>query len=420
MPRPFHKSEQKTQFSKTNHKNCEIQEKCGSCSYVNEDYKKFYKLKYEEALANIEKVVSLKYVQCMNPNVSPRLKGYRTSVKLAIRPKAEKNPKFTNNINAQFDIGLFAPKSHKLISIDKCYTQHQGINNLISSIKKLLQESKLAPYNEKVHSGDLRYLLIRMSHISQEFMVTFVATNKSCYSELRQIIKQLKTTYNVTASFLNINTEQTNKITGDYYKKIIGNDKLRESLCNFNLRISPQSFFQINPWVAQKIYQRVEQLVGKSSQTNVSAWDLYCGVGVFSLVLLKSGYNVLGIEENPYAIKDAICNAQDNLPSSQFEFKANSVEDFLQKKSNVPTDFKKPEIIVLNPSRKGLDDSVCKFLITYRKENPSHKLIYVSCEEASLSKNLKQLISGGYKLRQLESFDMFPHTEKIEWLAVLN
>jgi len=410
---------------------CKIQHRCQSCSHVNSPYDTSYQKKYQQALAGIQERVSLDAVEVLKPQESSRVFGYRTSVKLAIRKAftpLQRNRSSSYRPEPQsprgrFEIGLFEPRSHRVVSIEECPVQHTQINRLVKETKYHLNKSDLTPYCEKTQTGDLRYLLIRMAHVSEEFMITFVATNKSCYPALRKLVKQLKINYNITSSFLNTNSENTNRILGEQSKKIIGKEKLRETLCNFNLQISPQSFFQVNPWVAQKIYHRVQQLVGHNTKTSASAWDLYSGVGIFSLIMAKAGYKVMGIEENPFASKDAYANAEENnMPARSLYFKDQSVEDFFQETSQeaLNEDMQKPDVIVVNPSRKGLSESVNNGLIAQKKANPDHRLIYISCEADSLSKNLKTLTEGGYKLRQLESFDMFPHTEKIEWIAVLD
>lgn len=395
--------------------NCPIQEKCRSCLYVNKDYEVFASKKYKKAMEDLKEKISLDNVKCIDLELSPRTKAYRTSVKLAIREK--KNPR-TPGRNL-IDIGLFMPGSHDLVGLDTCYVQHEEINALVSSIRTLLQESDLTAYDEKTHTGSLRYLLARVSHKNKELSLTFVATSRSCYTKLRELVKKLKLRHNITNAFLNINSEQTNRITGTVSKKLLGGDYLRESLCHFDLRVSPLSFFQVNPFTAAKIYERVEQLVGKTSRTGTVAWDLYCGVGIFSLILMRQGYQVLGIEENPFALKDAIENAQRNFPSQISQFKEASVENFIESQSNINSSVKEPEVIIINPSRSGLHKTVCEKLISYKKQKKSHKIIYVSCEASSMTRDLALLCEGGYTLRQLECFDMFPHTQKLEWLSVL-
>ena len=413
---------------------CKIQHLCQACAFINEDYNTSFQGKYNKALEALKTKISLDAVELLKPQESSQKYGYRTSVKLAIRepykPTVKKSSKFAkphfqteDEAKDLFDIGLFQRGSHKLISLEECPVQHTQINRLVKEIKRLLNSSDLKPYNETTQKGDLRYLLIRMAHVSEDFMVTFVATDRSCYQSLRNLTKQLKERFNVSSSFLNINPDNTNKILGSKTKKILGADKLRETLCHFNLQISPESFFQVNPWIAQKIYHRVQQLVGHSRKANAAAWDLYSGVGIFSLIMAKAGYKVMGIEENPFASKDAKQNAERNkMPPKSVSFRDQSVEEFFTESSQkaLPGALQHPDVVVVNPSRKGITQEVCDGLIAQKKKYPYLKLIYVSCEAETLGNNIKTLCENGFKLRQIESFDMFPHTDKLEWIAVLD
>ena len=407
--KPFSR-DQKRSFQKTSPENCPIQKLCGSCLSVNENYKKSSEKKYDAALELIKNEVSLDSVKCIPLELSPREKAYRNSVKLAVREVVLGSGK------RYLDLGLFSRGSHKLVSLKKCYIQNEEINALLEDLKTLLIESKIPAYSEETHSGSLRYILARASHKTKELSLTFVTKDKSCLSKLRQLTQKLHENHNITSAFLNLNSEKTNRITGNETKKIFGQDALRENLCHFDLRVSPLSFFQVNPYTASKIYERVEQLVGKTSFPGTLAWDLYCGVGIFSLILMRQGYTVLGVEENPSAIKDAKINAHKNFPETPSEFKEAKVEDFIEEQKTKMN----PEAIVINPSRRGLHETVREKLCSLkRNKTSSNKLIYVSCEAKSLARDLKVLTENGYTLRQVECFDMFPHTDKLEWLCVL-
>ena len=401
-------SRTRTPFSKA--ENCPIQAVCQSCTSVNQSYETSSKLKYEKALKVISEQVSLENSRCVPLELSPVNKGYRTSVKLAIRPSER---------DSLPEIGLFKPGSHKLVSLRNCFVQDPSINELVTSLSHLLRKSGISAYDEKTHTGLLRYLLVRVSHKRKELSVTFVATSRSCYTDLRNLVKELKMSHNVTSAFLNLNSEKTNRITGTQTKKIFGQDFLKENLCHFDLQVSPLSFFQVNPYTASKIYSRVEQLVGKTSGASTRAWDLYCGVGVFSLGLLRQGYDVVGVEENPSALEDAIGNAKRNFPEGSFSFKTKTVEGFIEEEQSSMFTKRLPEVSIINPSRSGLSEAVTNKLISVKQENKAHRVIYISCEASSLARDLSLLVKGGYTVRQLESFDMFPHTEKLEWVCVL-
>jgi len=390
--------------------NCPIQKKCGSCSYVNESYPILAARKYKLAVEKIGQSISLENVRCIPLELSPEVKGYRTSVKLAVRK---------SSVTGLIEIGLFSPGTHQIVSLEDCYIQHPEVNKVVVSLKTLLADSGLSVYDEQRHEGVLRYILVRVSRSTKELAITFVVTNRSSYSQLREVAKRLKELHPVACAFLNVNAEQTNRITGLFSKKLMGQDSIKENLCYFDLRVSPLSFFQVNPSLAGKIYARVEQLVGKTSRPGAVAWDLYCGIGIFSLVLMRQGYQVVGVEENPHALKDAQENAKRNFPSVVSCFKEEPVEKFIDSQTVSSGLFSKPEVVVVNPARTGLDVAVIEKLLETKKKSPSLELLYVSCEATTLTRDLKLLTEGGFTLRQLECFDMFPHTEKLEWLVIL-
>ena len=161
----------------------------------------------------------------------------------------------------------------------------------------------------------------------------------------------------------------------------------------------------------------IEQIAGQPSRAATVAWDLYCGTCQISLILARLGYRVLGIEENAKAVEDAAENARRNKLEEKSQFLASRVEDAQRL---IPAWAKSPDLIVVNPSRRGLADSTRKHLKELLAQHPKARFIYVSCEVETLSRDLKELTQSGFALRQIEPFDMFPQTDNMEWLAVLS
>jgi 23S rRNA (uracil1939-C5)-methyltransferase len=175
------------------------------------------------------------------------------------------------------------------------------------------------------------------------------------------------------------------------------------------------AFFQVNPWQASNIYRRIQQIAGTEAGQSV-AWDLYCGVGMISMLLSQSGFRTLGIEENPQAIRDAQRNVVRNDLPNQPSFIAGRVEDLVD---DLPGWAKSPKLIVVNPSRRGIAAPVRQALCSLLKQHPDCKLVYLSCEVTSLARDLQDLTKSGRTIRQVEGYDMFPYTDKMEWLTVL-
>ncbi len=395
---------------------CKIAHICGTCHFINSEYSQSLAEKYQQAIHRFRAAGLLEGTSVVEPVPSPRTTGYRCHAKLAVRPVAES---VRPRIGERFAIGLFQPQSHALVPLDTCPLHRSSINRLLPDLKAELEASKIEPYSELKHEGQLRYIAIRASHLTEEVMLTFVVTDESMKNDIKAMILRLRQKEHIIVSvFLNINTERTNTIFGSENKKVLGADGLRESLCDLTFEIGPTSFFQVNPWQASTIYRRVEQMAGASTGGDV-AWDLYCGTGQISLLLAKQSYKTLGIEENPLAIADAEANVTRN--EIAFDQKpyyiAGRVEDV---EKDFPSWAHRPSVIVANPSRRGLAPNARTLITQGLQARDDARFIYVSCEAETMVRDLQELVAKtGRKVRQLECYDMFPFTEKLEWIAVL-
>lgn len=393
---------------------CEIKKTCNTCEFINTPYQQSLEKKWQRGIKLLEQSNLLQKAKAIPPKPSEKPLGYRNHAKLAVRGQ----DKAVNKDPAhRFAIGLFAPGTHNIVDIGRCPLHRETINPLIADLKKLLDGSSLTPYDEETLSGDLRYIAIRSSHLTDELMITFVMNQDSHRKELKSIVAKMIKEYHhqIQAAYININEEQTNVIFGQESRHLSGANRLRENLCEFSYEIGPTSFFQVNPTEAERIYRRIEQLCGYNTTQSV-AWDLYCGVGQISLILARSGYRVMGVEMNPQAIRDAQKNAAGQLDGISPTFIAARVENEID---SFPAWAQAPRLIVTNPSRKGLDPAVRNHLKEVLSKNPGCEFLYVSCEIKSLARDLEDLCKEGMFLRQIEAFDMFPFTDKLEWLAVI-
>ncbi len=389
---------------------CRMKNECGGCEFVNTPYKAALETKHNRGLKVLENAGVSGNFPVSAPVGSPKELQYRSLFKFAVRPGKGKNFEDDN----RYAIGLFKPGTHDIVEVDHCPLHTWGLKSLLKDIRDELEALHLKPYDEKNNSGDIRYITARAAHLTGEIMLTIVVT-----SDLRKEMKLLLTNlkgreHHINSCHMNINSEVGNNIYGDQTIRVGGASYLRERICDLSFEIAPTSFFQINPWQAVNLYRRVERIAGTAASGAV-AWDLYCGSGQMALLLARSGYRVLGIEENPDSIANAKNNASKNGISNA-EFIASRVEDSHQ---SLPAWSQTPDVIVVNPSRRGLAQETREFLKKFFVQNPQTRLIYVSCEMDTLARDLKDLSSSNKQLKQLESFDMFPQTNKMEWLAVL-
>lgn len=385
---------------------CAIKNQCRSCKFVNEPYLERLNQKHQEGLKILEQADVLSYSRQLPPYPSPKPLAYRGVAKLAVRQNS--------NTSSPFSIGLFKPGTHDVIEISRCPLHIPAINQCIRYLTKLLNDSSVQAWNEDKKQGDLRYLVVRVAHKTGELSLTFVCSDESPKVQLKEIVKKLKESHKIHGAHLNIHPSEGNQIFGEKTLKLTGSEKLRESLCDLKFEISPKSFFQVNPWQAEKLYRRLEQLIGSGHHESI-AWDLYSGVGPIAMILARSAYRVLSMEENPDAVADAKYHFQiNNLEKA--EFLTGRVEHL---SGSIPSWAKTPDIIVANPSRAGIAEETRTQLKRILSSASAVQLFYVSCDVTSLARDLKDLSASGYKVRQIEAFDMFAQTDKLEWLAVM-
>lgn len=388
-----------------------VQAQCQACAYVNTAYKEGLQRKYKAGLAVLTEHIPVDQAKLLGPVPSPKPLQYRASAKLAVAPSLASD----RRLGKRFRIGLYKPNSHDVIDIGSCPLHVPTIRQVLEVVHEELELSELEPWNERTGTGDVRYIVMRASHLTSEVMLTFVVANIACRNGVKKVVASLRTrNVRVTSVYLNVHSGVGNAVFGPTTQHLSGQKYLRESLCGLRFEISPTSFFQVNPWQAQNLFRRIEQLVGISSYG--IAWDLYCGSGPIAMILARAGFKVLAIDENPSCIQDAASNVHRNQLADKITFATDATEDAL---TSVPAWGLNPQVIVTNPSRKGLAPEARAELCRVLMRNPSCQLIYVSCEMKTLARDLKELQESGYVLRQLEAFDMFAQTDKLEWLAVL-
>jgi len=389
---------------------CPVKQDCGACAFVNTDYDASLAEKFKRGLGILEQGKLLEGAKVLPPLASPRQLGYRTLFKLAVRPSESAEPE------SRFALGLFKPGTHKLgPELTRCPIHVQPLARLIRDLKSALDASPLKPFDEQTASGDVRYVVARSAHLTGELMVTFVVSSP-VRMELQRIVSKLKAReHKIHAAFMNIHSGDGNAIFGGETVHLFGAKGLRERLCELDFEVGPTAFFQINPWQASNLYRRVEQVAGTGSSKSV-AWDLYCGIGQISLLLARAGFRTLGVEENPSAIEDARINAVKNSLSERAEFITARVE---ASESLFPKWASAPNIIVVNPSRRGLHEDARAHIAHVLRTNPQCRFVYVSCEVETMARDLAVLTGAGFHIRQVEAFDMFAQTDNLEWMAVL-
>lgn len=300
--------------------------------------------------------------------------------------------------------GFYAGRTHSIIGCEDCLLGIEENQEILKIMKAYMERYDLLPYEEESHRGLMRHTLIRKGFKTGELMVCQVINGKSLpHSE--KLVEELLKVPGMTSISFNVNRERTNVIMGSQVENLYGPGFITDYIGDVKYQISPMSFYQVNPVQTEKLYGTALEYAGLTGGETV--WDLYCGIGTISLFLAQKAKKVYGVELVPQAIEDAKENAKINSIEN-VEFFVGKVEEVL------PEQFEKnqvhADVIVVDPPRKGCDE-VC--LETIVKMGPK-RVVYVSCDSATLARDLKYLAERGYELSKVRSFDMFPHSGHVE------
>lgn len=306
--------------------------------------------------------------------------------------------------------GFFRRGSHNFIPLEDYYIQDPRIDEVIIAVRDILRKYKVPAYNEEKHSGVIRNVMVRRGHYSGEVMVVLVTKTKKLMGAAEISADIQKACPDVISVMQNINTEKTNVILGKTSKVLRGRNYIQDQLNGLTFDISAQSFYQVNPVQTEKLYSRAVELAGLTGEETVI--DAYCGIGTISLSLAQAAKQVYGVEIVPAAIEDAKQNARLNHLEN-LTFEVASAEDAMKKWAAAGI---KPDVIVVDPPRKGL---AAEFIEAAATAAPQ-KIVYVSCNPATLVRDIERFGEQGYSVKQpLEPFDQFPQTTHVETIAVL-
>ncbi|HKM03934.1 MAG TPA: 23S rRNA (uracil(1939)-C(5))-methyltransferase RlmD, partial [Lachnospiraceae bacterium] len=310
--------------------------------------------------------------------------------------------------------GFYASRTHSIISNTDCYLGAKENKLILDNIVKYMEECKVSAYQEETGIGLVRHILIRTGFATKEIMVCLVVNGNRLPKE-EVLINNLSNIEDMTSVSINTNTENTNVIMGQKIRTLWGSDTITDTISmesgSIAFKISPLSFYQVNPAQTEKLYRIALDYASLTGEETV--WDLYCGIGTISLFLASKAKQVYGVEVIPEAIEDAKENARINGIKNA-EFFVGKVEEVLPAKYENESIY--ADVIVVDPPRKGCDE-IC--LATMIKMQPK-RIVYVSCDSATLARDLKILCASGYKLEKVRPVDQFGHTVHVETVVLLS
>jgi 23S rRNA (uracil1939-C5)-methyltransferase len=374
---------------------CKLFGTCGGCQLMHLDYSKQLTYKQKRVSDALQRIGNLTNTSVNPCEPSPAELNYRNKIQLPVR-----------NTPEGISLGLYAVSSHHLVPITHCQIHASIGNDVYKHVSGIIKSSGITAYDPETGKGVLRHLLIRSAIETQQVLVILVATGKE--SPLMQSIADeiMKRCPEVKGVVLNVNPQNNNIILGHEYITLKGSGSIFETLDGITFKISPSSFFQVNPGQAVNLYNKALALADLQGSERVL--DAFCGVGTLALFFARHTREVVGVECVAAAIDDAKANASLNKISNA-TFVVENAETYIRSASAF-------DVVLLNPPRKGCEASLLKDLVHLAPA----KIIYISCNPATLARDLAYLCSDGYQIDAVQPFDMFPQTAHVETVVKLS
>lgn len=374
---------------------CEVYKRCGGCSLQHMRSELGLEFKENVVRENLKRIGKLEDIHVCDIISMEEPFRYRNKTQNPVGRK-----------KGEVQIGFYAKRSHDIIEGPTCEIQHRAADKVKAIVKEYIAENNVSVYDETTGKGLVRHVMTRVGFKTGEVMVVLVLNGKDLPKKDRLINALLNEVAEIKSIVINVNRAKTNVILGRKNIVIYGKDSITDYIGKFKFNISPNSFFQVNPVQTEVLYNKVLEYAGLTQKDVV--FDLYCGIGTISLFLSQKAKKVYGVEVVEDAIEDAKENARIN-GIGNVEFILGEAEKVL------PGMGIKADVVVVDPPRKGCDESLLKTLV---KIKPS-RIVYVSCNPSTLARDLKYLSEGGFKVERVQPVDMFPWTVHVECIALL-
>lgn len=388
---------------------CPYARQCGGCQIQALSYNKQLEYKQNKILNNLMRIGGFSPEEIHMEPIMGMEKPfhYRNKAQFPVGTDKEGN----------LVTGFYAGRTHSIISNRRCYLGVEINEKILDIIMEYMTRNHISAYDEAKGKGLVRHVLIRSGFISGELMVCLVINGtKLPYSE--QLVKELTKIPGMTSISININREKTNVILGREVKVLWGQEYITDSIGSVSYQISPLSFYQVNPVQTKKLYEKALEFADLKG--NETVWDVYCGIGTISLFLAQKAKQVYGVEIVSAAIEDARRNARLNQIENA-EFFVGKAEEvlpgFYEEYSRThPGENARADVIVVDPPRKGCEESVLDTMVKMQPE----RIVYVSCDSATLARDLRILCDKGYRIDRCVGCDMFPQTVHVETVCLLS
>ena len=373
---------------------CPHFKKCGGCHLQNMTYEEQLQYKQVKAIKLLGKFCHVKEILGMeNPT------HYRCKVQAAFG-------KGKNGIVS----GVYQSSTHKIVPIDSCMIEDETADAIIVTIRKLLASFKLKPFDEHHMTGFLRHVLVRKGYYTGQVMVVLV-TGTPVFPSSRSFVNALLERHpEITTIVQNVNNKFTSLVLGDQNIALYGDGYIEDTIFDCTFRISPRSFYQVNPVMTTKLYGKALEYMGLTG--NETVIDTYCGTGTIGILASKKAAKVIGVELNADAVRDAKFNAKRN-EIGNIEFYTADASDFMVDMARAG---QTADVVIMDPPRAGSDK---RFMASVVELAP-RRVVYVSCNPETLARDLHYFVHNGYRVTRIQPVDMFPHTNHVECVVRLD
>ena len=373
---------------------CPVSSKCGGCQWINRPYGEQLQAKAVRFRKMMEPFCKTEGIIGME-----KPEHYRCKVHAAFGEDRRHNA----------ISGIYEERSHRIVPVDSCLIENEKADAIVVSVRGLLKSFKIRPYNEDTGYGLLRHVLVRVGYATGQILVVLVLSSPILPSKNNFLKALLKLHPEITSIVINVNDRNTSMVLGEREQVVYGKGYIEDRLCGKVFRISPKSFYQVNPVQTEKLYGKAMEYAALTGKEIVL--DAYCGTGTIGLIASEHAGRVIGVELNGDAVRDARMNAKQNRVKN-IEFYQNDAGKLLLQMAEQG---EKLDVLLMDPPRSG---SSQEFLDAAVRIRPG-KIVYISCNPETLVRDLKILTGQGYRVERSAAVDMFPFTEGIESVSLL-
>ena len=375
---------------------CPVAKLCGGCNFWHMDYEEEARLKAERVRNCLNRIggENLEQISILG---APTCHGYRNKAQYPVAIK--KNRAYA---------GFFREGTHDVVENERCLILPEETDRVKSVVMDYVNQHHVSIYDEVAHKGLLRHIYVRRGAVSKQILVCLVINGRSI-PKAHELVGRLKKIPGFATLVLSVNTKKGNAVLGDEFITIHGNGFIEDTLCGLNFRLSPRSFYQVNHHQAQRLY---EAAIAQAEITkNDTVLDLYCGVGTITLAMASAAGKVIGVEVIPQAVEDAKDNAKRNgIENAEF-----FCGDAGQAALELGRKGIKADVVIVDPPRKGLNADTIEALARFAPR----RIVYVSCDPATLARDVALLKERGYSLKNALAADLFPRCSHVESIVTL-